>query len=215
MSKICPFIEPELKISDKVAIVGSSANLLDTEYGDLIDSFDDVIRFNRAIVKGFEKYCGSKTTIRVCNWHVFGNITSQNNEHQRAIVNFIKNEENCNILLMDKNVNNVFHDRNVHETSKKFSVIKNNSNHFRRNVINAKIVEDFGIDVLHPSIGLSSIYMCIMMGIKPTLFGFGIKEGSKTSHYWEKRPENPSHNLSKEREIILKLEEKGLIEVYV
>jgi hypothetical protein len=37
-----------------IAVVGSSASLLNNEYGELIDSFTDVARFNRSPVDGFE-----------------------------------------------------------------------------------------------------------------------------------------------------------------
>ena len=52
----------------------SSSNLKDKEEGDFIDSFDEVVRFNRAPTKGWEKYVGSKTTVRVANNHVFSNV---------------------------------------------------------------------------------------------------------------------------------------------
>jgi hypothetical protein len=47
----------------KVIIIGNSANVLENEYGSIIDSYDVVIRINRCVTKGFEKYIGSKTDI--------------------------------------------------------------------------------------------------------------------------------------------------------
>ena len=56
----------KVKRSDTTcAIVFSSGNLLNEEYGEFIDSFDEVMRFNLAPTKGFEKYVGSKTTMRI------------------------------------------------------------------------------------------------------------------------------------------------------
>ena len=43
-------------ISDKkVIIIGNSPSILEDECGDIIDSYDIVIRVNRCITKGFEK----------------------------------------------------------------------------------------------------------------------------------------------------------------
>ena len=92
-------ILPEIEISDNIAIIGSSANLLKTEYGEEINKYDDVIRFNRSPIIGYEKYVGEKTTMRVVNLHVFQgmkpdgrfNIKNQNPK-------FIKNVKNCKII---------------------------------------------------------------------------------------------------------------------
>ena len=67
------FISPTLEISSKVAIVGSSGKLIDTNYGHLIDSYDDVVRFNRAPTDSYEKFVGNRTTLHVANNHVFNN----------------------------------------------------------------------------------------------------------------------------------------------
>lgn len=49
----------------KVIIVGNAGSLLDKENGHLIDEFDVVIRFNDFRIRGYEKYCGTKTDIIV------------------------------------------------------------------------------------------------------------------------------------------------------
>ena len=66
-----PDITPDLFVSDDVAIVGSSSILLDKKEGQKIDAHEDVIRFNRAITKGFEKHTGNRTTLRVTNGHTY------------------------------------------------------------------------------------------------------------------------------------------------
>jgi hypothetical protein len=48
---------------EKVIIVGNSPSILLREYGELIDSYDVVIRINRCVTKGFEKYLGKKLNI--------------------------------------------------------------------------------------------------------------------------------------------------------
>ena len=49
----------------KVIIVGNAGSLLDKENGHLIDEFDVVIRFNDFRIRGYEKYCGTKTDVVV------------------------------------------------------------------------------------------------------------------------------------------------------
>jgi len=48
---------------EKVIIIGNSPSILLQEYGELIDSYDVVIRVNRCVTKGFEKYIGKKIDI--------------------------------------------------------------------------------------------------------------------------------------------------------
>ena len=52
-----------MKSKEKVIIIGNSPSILLQEYGELIDSYDVVIRINRCITKGFEKYIGQKIDI--------------------------------------------------------------------------------------------------------------------------------------------------------
>jgi len=47
-------------------LVGNGPSLLDANYGSLIDSYDNVIRFNRFKINGFETYSGLKTT----KWYI-------------------------------------------------------------------------------------------------------------------------------------------------
>ena len=83
--KILKHISPDLKIGPRVAIIGSSGKLEDSGLGEEIDSYDDVIRFNRAPTELYEEDVGSKTTIRVVNSHVFANVPVPN-----PFIRFIK-----------------------------------------------------------------------------------------------------------------------------
>ena len=51
--------------------MGNSEILKQKAYGKIIDNFDFVVRFNRSPVDGFERYVGSKTSLRVCGEGVF------------------------------------------------------------------------------------------------------------------------------------------------
>ena len=77
----------------KIAIVGSSGRLKTDPKGSLIDSFDFVIRFNRAPTENYEKEVGSKEHLRVVNNHVFANVKlpPEWGEHNQ---NFVKESKN-------------------------------------------------------------------------------------------------------------------------
>lgn len=44
-------------------VVGNGTSLIENEHGKLIDSFEDVVRFNAYKNEGYEKFTGTKTTI--------------------------------------------------------------------------------------------------------------------------------------------------------
>ena len=50
-------------IDKKVIVVGNSPTVLDEEYGEIIDNYDIVIRVNRCITEGYEKYIGKRIDI--------------------------------------------------------------------------------------------------------------------------------------------------------
>lgn len=52
----------------RVIVVGNGPSLLAAELGEKIDAFDEVIRFNRYQIEGFEAHTGTRTTL----WSTFG-----------------------------------------------------------------------------------------------------------------------------------------------
>ncbi|MDB4411161.1 glycosyltransferase family 29 protein [bacterium] len=50
-----------------MAIVGNSSSVHQWKNGELIDSYDIVVRFNRSVVDGIEEVVGSRTDIIVAN----------------------------------------------------------------------------------------------------------------------------------------------------
>ena len=65
------FFEPNLFFKNKVAIVGSSSSILKKKNGTHIDTFDEIIRFNRGVTFKYENSVGRKTTLRIINNNVF------------------------------------------------------------------------------------------------------------------------------------------------
>ena len=54
MKKKIKLIDPCIFLSESVAIIGNSSSILRKKLGRVIDSHDDVVRFNRAKTKSFE-----------------------------------------------------------------------------------------------------------------------------------------------------------------
>jgi hypothetical protein len=46
----------------KIILIGNGSSVLDRKFGEFIDSFDRVVRFNRYLLNGYEKFVGTKTT---------------------------------------------------------------------------------------------------------------------------------------------------------
>ncbi len=199
-------VTPSLFLEEKLAIVGSSSLLLDKNYGKTIDEFDEVVRFNRAPTAGWEENVGSKTTLRVANNHVFANVkhnvggddNCEDWKPEGQPQNFIRDLKNKKILLLN---------RDCEAWEEKEKHVDPSSTAFLGNYLCA---ESFG-GTRSPSVGYAFISLCIMNGIKPTLFGFGLSEESnKASHYWEdKNKIISSHGYSLERENINRWQETG------
>ncbi|MDT9276662.1 MAG: glycosyltransferase family 29 protein [Limnospira sp. PMC 737.11] len=82
-----------------VAVVGSSARLLEKKYGSCIDSHDIVVRFNGADIRGFEVHAGSKTSMRFA----LANFTKQPN-----MLEFFKSlEEDSIFITLKKNIDSI------------------------------------------------------------------------------------------------------------
>ena len=67
MKKKIKLISPNIFLSESIAIIGNSSSILRKKLGSVIDSHDDVVRFNRAKTKSFEDCVGIRTTLRVIN----------------------------------------------------------------------------------------------------------------------------------------------------
>ena len=204
-----------MSIVENLAIVGSSKSILKKNFGKEIDTYQEVMRFNKSPVKNYEKFVGSKTTIRVVNNPVFECYQTWDNDDPRDI-NFVRYLTNMKIVVISP-----------HKIKKNFFFIPSNQYFFLENKIfmyMSIFYFIFKIDILKNllkliikkknfSTGFMTILICIVSGIKPTLFGFDISEDMKSrSHYWE-TPGKPGkwHDLNIEHIIIKKLFEKRYI----
>jgi len=92
--------EGDTRSNKKVIIVGNSPSVLEKEYGQLIDSFDIVIRLNRCVIDGYEKYIGRKINI----W-----ATTGTTQHYKGWVpdNFFNLDELWTRTIMSGNPQNL------------------------------------------------------------------------------------------------------------
>lgn len=158
---------------ETIALVGSSANLLNKNYAKLIDSHNWVIRFNQARVKGFENYVGSKTSIRMINHHVFTG-TTDTNLFSKYDINFIPSVDEPLILCKYlPNFENIAKLRNIKVP---ISYIKDET-------------YDKACDMLKnkksPSMGFIAIIFSLEIFNKVSIFGFDLDKTNNPSHYWE------------------------------
>lgn len=58
---------PNIHNNTKVILVGNGPNILTEERGEIIDSYDEIVRFNNFHIDGYERFTGSKTTL----WSTF------------------------------------------------------------------------------------------------------------------------------------------------
>ena len=70
----------------EIILVGNSSNILNMGLGSYIDSFENVIRFNRFKIKDFEKDLGKKCTHWILNYK----LTTDNRKYLTQNLNKIK-----------------------------------------------------------------------------------------------------------------------------
>ena len=169
-----------------IAIVGSSASLMSSPKGEQIDSHDYVVRFNRAPTKGYEEIAGSKEDLRVVNRHAFANAPipeSYSNQSQH----FIKNLKNKTLFYFDIEVRALMdYYLHIDPSCKLFYAVYGHLEGVKKE-LNIDLTPQF-------TTGLGFVCLCIVSGIKPTLYGFDVGPIEPIAgviprtHYWEERP---------------------------
>jgi len=202
--------KPELFISQNTAIIGSSSSILNKEYGKSIDRFEDVIRFNNAHVEKYEKFVGSKTTIRIINNPTFECLPIF--DYSKEDQFFVKYLKNTNVgIISPYKIKTEIKNENCTQ-SNKYYFLENKLLqyiailYFINKISIFKDLSKILLAKKNFSIGFYTIILCIISGIKPVLFGFDLKEDMNfRSHYWEKIPSPANrHNLNLEHDILKK-----------
>ena len=196
-------VKPALLLSESLMIVGSSPDLLGKNLGRTIDSFDDVVRFNRAPTAGFETDVGAKITLRVVNSHVALNIPMGAGwDPLGQPADFIPRLRNTRILCWGPLVG---FDLSSHIHGSNFIHMPEMTNPAFPGAFNGP---QPGTSF---SAGFGFVMLCLASGLAPHVCGFIMGTGT-AGHYWEKAgPESGCHDRSMERETLAKLRDEGKI----
>ena len=189
----------------KIAVVGSSGILLNTEYGELIDSHDVVVRFNAARVEGYEKHVGSRTDVRFMNGHAFNGSSDANRfkGHDPNFVTTLKNE-----LIILKGWENA---KQIAEGVMKTT--PQNIVYFTNPAYSAYCNKLTGTEA---TTGMMGLFVLTMVTPNISCFGFNFhKDDWSTRHYWEEIKEyRQFHSFNREEQIFEQLENEGKIKMY-
>ena len=74
-------------LNNKIIVIGNGPSVLNNKYGDIIDQFGEIVRFNNFVTEGYEEYIGRRTTIlamRSCD-----DVRLYNAETLRRVLCFI------------------------------------------------------------------------------------------------------------------------------
>ena len=184
------------QMSENVAVVGNSGKILDTEFGKIIDNFDRVVRFNNAIVSGFENDVGTKTTDLVINCHVYNDEPTLKTDGFTAWKSaedvFKKWKKETNVIY----TNAMYPDKGRGSVPDSFPFYIMSKGQFDETQNHPLSLDNI------PTVGYAFVSSLVLSGIKPTLFGFSLPEDTgRWNHYFESRPEpsiSHSHNLEKQ-----------------
>jgi hypothetical protein len=184
-------IVPELKVSKKIALVGNSNILLVKKHGKLIDTFDDVIRFNYGDLNNiYNNITGLKTTIRWVNCPI-------NIESAKAHNKNIKTQQDFNIYTnkLFKNVKIICW-QSLQDKLSQINIDTNNPFKFYlpNGLCTLPNINDYLkelgvknrfniVENCWPRTGFQAVLTCIKSGIVPHLFGFDISTHSIIKHY--------------------------------
>ena len=185
-----PYLSPSLYLDKKIALVGSSGVLSGSGRGKEIDSFEEVIRFNRAPTNSYGEDVGSKTTVRVLNNHVFLNTKKfYKAEHYSNLdYSFTENIRNNKIILIGNVV-----DFETLEKAKESYYERNNSVH----TFDYSLMSDIKNKVNFSStknMSVGAVFLSLLLIAKTEFYMFGFdREIKDVTHYWQNRPTMMSH----------------------
>ena len=166
-----------------VIIVGNGTSILDKKNGEVIDSFNDVVRFNSFRIKDYEEYTGSKTTV----WFTC-------NSHHIKEINLFK-EVYVHTWQWDKQKCELFKSFQSHRTD----CIKTDREFVRSN-----------IPLSAPSTGLIAIYIMLEKYSNVTITGFDWWD-REDHHYADKQIRGTLHKPKEEYKLIKKFIDCGKV----
>lgn len=186
----------------KVILVGNGPSLLEGEQGAMIDSFDEVVRFNNYHIEGFEKHTGTRTTL----WSTFFKRIDTQIRHGRVLC--VHEGDNPSQPLSERYlIPSWFYERANRDLQ-------------RRADWKSGFDRDMDKKLLATSGLLVASFLIEVVGVRQiTLAGFDHFSKSKSSlhHYWINKAykQPPEHNGSLEEGMFAELKKVGKIEYLV
>lgn len=192
-----------LPSTSSICLVGNGGVVMEKELGNEIDNYDVVIRFNHAPTSGYEKYVGSKTTLRLVNGHCFGGTTNIK-KNPTAYPDFLPSLPPQDIICKTWNVEEFM------------KGVFNNINKHNLYFINPEFINATGFYTKphEPSAGFVMFMLLLSHFKNINLYGFTFWEDNYDYHYFEKVPLDASqlgHNFNHEKLIVLELEKQSKI----
>ena len=190
----------------KCCVLGNSGSVLESEKGEEIDSMDFIIRNNFGPTKGYEKYVGSKTDLRVVNIHGF--VYLYDMEHREKVKEKFP-EEDFEFLLKIKN-ETVVDRHNIGIKSGREVFDSNRNKLLRMSDEFIKLESTLGKNL---TTGLVSILIACSLFDEVYIHGFDFYSSNYPEHYFEKSIPyaRNSHNLGEEKNIFNTLLEINII----
>ncbi len=215
---LLPYVKPDCFVSYNIAIVGNSINLKTQTYGNEIDQHSDIVRFNYAPVKGFEQYCGSKSTFRICGYPALSGTKPPHHPKMDNIVYDLKSIlENNKILIF------------YHRSNQLTTALKNRKSYEEKGNTFFSIQWDIKAfnDILkflniklmnqNPQCGTGIMLLLADLSIIPDIYGLDTKKCKDNYYYyWDDKNKkctkmSTSHNYNDEFRIPLELQKLGKI----
>jgi hypothetical protein len=184
------------------AVVGASGNLIGSQYGDLIDAHDLVIRFDRAPTAGYENDVGVRTT-----HHVTWPKPLDEGEYDRQAF----------LLMTPVSSNNP----DVFEEILGLVVDRFEWDPDLVRIIHPEYIRHLHADWLgrrgnYPSMGFIALMIALHMCEEVNVFGFGADEQGAWDRYYDSRAVDASlfPAVALETELRCDLEARGLLKVF-
>ncbi|XP_078093122.1 CMP-N-acetylneuraminate-beta-galactosamide-alpha-2,3-sialyltransferase 2-like isoform X2 [Mustelus asterias] len=195
------------------ALVGNSGNLKGSNYGQLIDSQDFVIRMNRAVTKGHESDVGKRTT------HHFMYPESAKDL-----------EPNVHLILVPFKPQDLLWFTNVLSNRKHILIYRRVKSHIKADRDKISIFHPTFFKYIHdewtehhgryPSTGMLALIFGLHICDQLSVFGYGMDKKGNWHHYWENNQLAGAfhvtgvHNATFETHVIRQLAEIGKIRLY-
>jgi|2_EtaG_2_1085320.scaffolds.fasta_scaffold00067_56 hypothetical protein len=197
---IIEHVSPKLEISKNLAIVGSCAKLKLSKYGDEIDSFDDVLRFNRAPTEGYEEIAGSKTTVRITNGHVFMSMPFTRWEEDQ---NFVRRLRDTRLIVARGPELIPRRDEAIDKSIELFQITQSFDQILKPEAPHVKMLRPRRLKITVPTVGLMGIMLMVNSGLRPVVYGWSTSADEPMSHYFNNRSPTTSNYHKWETEMAL------------